>query len=204
MVIFSDLRINDNKDKIFVDCYIEDLDAYEQMYIKDIYIYYYKNASTVDGTPLDYAKAFKLYDATVSGTGARAVSTTFTLAEMESVQNFGTSNFNGGLFYVMVTCDGTLGDTSGYAEGADATVDIGIILDWAMLYQKGMSYVSMFGQGNVCNFPQGYDLFLLLWFGLKLALETYDYARIAQLWEKFLRTMAFGGTNVLATGCGCH
>lgn len=205
MVIFNDLRINDDKDKIFVDCYIGDLSAYDNMYIKSIYIYHYSNASTVDGMPINMEKAYLLFDNREnSDTSVRAVSTIFTIDDTYTVEGFGVNKFDGEIFYVMVLCDGELGDVSSYVETAAESIDIGIILDWDKLYQLGMSYVSSFGPGNICNFPQGYDLFLLFWFGLKMALEIKDYNQIHKLWDKFLRTIAYGSPSALTTGCGCN
>ena len=62
MVIFNDLRIDEAKEKLYVECFVEDLPAYDNMYIKSIYVYHYSNASTVDGAPIRMNRAIQIYN----------------------------------------------------------------------------------------------------------------------------------------------
>lgn len=201
MVIFNDLRIDEAKEKLYVECFVEDLPAYDNMYIKSIYVYHYSNASTVDGAPIRMNRAIQIYNNSNDDTTVRTVSARLLQSQLQSISNFGTTSLAGELFFVMVTCDGELGDTSEYASDAAETVDIGITMDWGRLYEYGMKYITGFN-GNPCNFPQGYENFIMLWFGLKLALEIKDYVQIINLWNKFQRLSMYG-TNVSSTGCNC-
>ena len=201
MVIFNEIRLSDDKSSLIVDCSVESLDIYEQMYIDTIYVEYYKNVTTV-GVPSDKAK--KIYDShndTETRQSVRRCLNEYSI----SLNNFGTDTFDGGLFYVIVNCDGNLpASVSTYSCRADNTQDIGVVLDWEMLYQQGMGHVARLAMSSDCNCDGAAELeqFILMWNGLKLAIAACDYDQIANLWDKFLGiTSAKGGVSSVSCGC---
>lgn len=203
MVLFNELRIADDKQSIFVDCYIEGLGIYSDMYIKEIYIDYYKNALT-SGVPSD--KAIKIYDNTNDQTSVNAVRTCLLASDSQVEQNFGISDFDSGMFYVYVYCDGTLpASVSTLPCGYDDTSDTGVIVDWKKMYQIGMQYVSTLSSRcfDKCNDVFGFDNFIFVWNALKLAISTCDYSLAEKIWEKFIRyynPSAITGNS----GCRCN
>lgn len=208
MVTFNELRICEDGSKLIVDCEVEGIDIYNGIYIKNIYLDYYKNASYAS---MPSSKAYKIYENKYNDTTVRSKRITLSEAEVAGM-GFGVSTFDGALFYVIVECDGSakaLAELEGLPCGYDQTVDIGAILDWAMFYRKGMGYIaSMFDKcGNPCAPTDAFEHFILLWNALKLAIETCDWDTVIDLWDKFLLSPnSNGGSSysaVVTSGCGC-
>lgn len=206
MVIFNELRITENGKCIIVDCEVENVDVYSDMYIQSIYLEYYKNATSAS---MPSSKAYLLYENKDGDTSVKGKRLTFQ-KELLPATEFGISGFEGGLFYVIVNCDGTLpASISSMPCGYDSTTDVGAILDWKTFYSRGMSYVSSITAGcskpNFCDNPVAFEEFLLLWNALKLALSTCNWDMVSELWDRFLR-VSVGGTSstVVSGGCGCR
>lgn len=203
MVIFNELRISDDKTSLTIDCAIENLNIYENMYIKNIYLEYYKNASTY-GVPS--TKAIKVYDKE-SGTELQAVRICIDAAEIQAHPDFGVTTFAGGLFYVIVNCDGTLpADVSLLSCGADSTVDMAVALDWKMVYHTGMQFISKMNSRcfDDCSDMGGYKNFVMLWYALRFAIESCDYTQVEKTWENFLKIYGNYNAPVFSAGCGCN
>lgn len=206
MVIFNDLRITEDKECLIVDCYIEDLDGYEGMYIDTIDIDYYTNV-TNDGTPSEHA--ISLYKREEDTDDRRAVRVLLRRSSIVGT-DFGTETFDGGLFFVTVRCDGTPTNASilaNYSCTMDETTDTGVVLDWQKIYEQGMGFASRLANicGDPCGDKSGFEAFILLWYALQLAISTCDFPQVRKLWPRFLRTLADSGASgsVLTSGCGC-
>lgn len=204
MVIFNELRITDDKKALIVDCMVEGLDIYNNMYIESIYLDYYKSCSTI-GVPSDNAICLfdntENPDTTVKAKRIRKLVDTLP-------DTFGTDKFDGGLFYVIVKCNGKLpAEAALFSCGTDDVVDVGIVLDWYSLYKKGMAYISYLASG--CNDPcadtASYQQFIFIWHALNSAIAAKDYHQICKVWEKFIRaSIPTTSLNTITTGCGCH
>lgn len=197
MVQFDDLRISSDKQKLYVECRVKDYDAYQNMYIKSIKLEYYKKRGPV-GVP--GASAITMYS-NPSDTSIKQVRATLNVTSL--TETFGTDKFEGGLFYVTVECDGTLGASAAQLPcGEDSTIDIGLVLDWEKLYAQGMAGINSMLRGcNPCEVPGNFEHFLLVWNGLKLAMDACDYDLVDKLWGK----LSFGaGDAVTISGCGCR
>lgn len=204
MVIFNELRISDDKQSMTIDCAIEGLDIYSAMYIKNIYLEYYKNAATV-GVPS--TKAIQVYVKEDSEPGEKAVRVCVEASQLAAVQDFGTDSFDKGLFYVIVNCDGTLpASASLLACGMDSTVDIAIALDWKRVYDVGMNFITTLNSKcfDQCGDLIGYKNFVLLWYALKFAISSCDYTQIERTWDNFLKIYANQAATQFSAGCGCH
>jgi len=204
MVTFNELRISDDYSCLLIDCEIERVDIYKNMYIKSVYLEYYKNANAAS---MPSSKAVCIYENTNDDNKVRAVR----LSVAESAlgrMNMGTSTFRNGLFYVIVNCDGTLPHSiPNYPCGYDDQVKIGAILDWKAFYNTGMSYVnSLFNGCNPCPDLTGFEHFAVLWEALKMALSTCDWNLVSDLWDKFLLSPdnPFVQTSARPSGCGCR
>ena len=203
MVLFNDLRISDDGSCLVIDCRVEDIGGYEGMYIDTIHVDYYKNVTDF-GIPSD--KAIKVYEKPANSNGEVAVRVTVLKSGLPDT--FGTKEFLGGLFFVTVACDGTPRNASVLASspcGFDNTVDVGVILDWSVIYRNGMAYASKlaYGCGDPCDIPGGFESFILYWNALRLAIETCDWPLVVRLWDKVIG--AAGGSSArLPAGCGCR
>ena len=205
MVIFNELRISDDKQCLTIDCAIEGLDIYSDMHIKTIDLEYYKNVETM-GVPS--SKALNVY----TYSPARGVSDPQTAikinvnaAQLSTIEDFGTEDFDKGLFYVIVECDGTLPAAAALLScGMDSTVDIGVALDWKRVYEIGMRFISSLTSKclNECSDKSSNMNFILLWNALRFALISCDYVQVAYLWDIFLRIYNNNSTQFSAA-CGC-
>lgn len=207
MVTFNELRICEDGNNLVVDCEINGVDVYDDMYIQSIYLEHYKNASSVV-MPGD--KAYLLYDNEDNDTSVRSKRIVFNKASLSSTQ-FGITSFDGELFYAIVICDGDLpAETSYMPCGADDTRAIGAIPDWGLFYTRGIGYIaSLFDPcGDPCQPTDEFEHFILLWNAFKLAIETCDWELVKDLWDKFRLA---GGSSSSAqsiyssrmSGCGC-
>ena len=205
MVIFNELRFVDNKTEILVDCFIEGLSIYKNMYIESIAVEYYRNASS-SGDASD--KAIYIYEDTDIENPKKNVTVKAGLSiernKTEIKEKFGIDSFSNGLFYVIVQCAGDLeADTSSYPCGYDITKDTGVVLDWETIYSIGMQYIAIYSneKDNVCqNFP-GFDNFIIAWNSLNMAISSCDYALIRKIYEKLL--CFAGDAKNLFIECNC-
>lgn len=207
MVIFNELRINDDKTALVVDCYIEDVDGYDGLYIDSVYVDYYKNVSSLDSRS---DKAIAIYTKDEEEDGISAVRCCLDQQTMAGTEGFGTDTFEAGMFVVTVVCGGTPANASileQYGCGSDNRTDVGIVIDWEKVYRYGIQFAAQmaYGCGNSCDVPVGFEHFILLWNALKLAISTCDYVQASKLWPKFLRVAAQGDafTSTMSSGCGC-
>lgn len=198
MVKFDELRISEDRQRMTVECHVEDYDVYAGMYIQSIYLEYYKNRGTV-GVPSD--KAILLFENhNDDPTVVKAVRKTITPVSIPP--DFGTTSFDGGLFYVYVICDGDLApEAATMTCGFDNTLDVGVIPDWKMLYERIMPLVAKFADScTPCDDIPGFGHLILLWYAFKYAIDVCDWVTVDRLWDEFIGGTTGSGS---AGGCGC-
>lgn len=195
MIQFSELRISDCKRKIYVGCEVENFDIYSGVYIKSVYIDYYKNR-LASGSPSE--NAICLYDNTNDNYNIKSVYVTLDSASLQD--SFGTHTFANGLFYVYVICD-VHGNSLATADcGWDSMTTVGIIADWEKVWREGMMYIGQVANScSTCTIKDGFIDFILRWEALKLAMATCDYETVDMMWDGLI-----GNTRAASTGgCGC-
>ena len=205
MVTFNELRISDDYGCLIVDCEVERVDIYNDMYIKSVYLEYYKNANAAS---MPSSKAACIYENKNDDKKVKALR----LSVLESSlgrMNLGTTSFKNGLFYIIVNCDGMMPPSIiNYPCGYDEQTKIGAVVDWKTFYNIGMSYVnSLFNGCNPCPDLTGFEHFAVLWNALKMALSTCDWNLVAELWDKFLLSPDNPFSNTVTarpSGCGCR
>lgn len=205
MVTFNELRISDDYGCLIVDCEVERVGIYKDMYVKSVYLEYYKNANAAS---MPSSKAVCIYENTNDDKTVKAIR----LKVMQSSlgrMDFGTTSFKNGLFYVIVNCDGTMpASIVNYPCGYDEQTDIGAIIDWKSFYNIGMSYVnSLFGGCDSCPDLTGFEHFAVLWNALKMAISTCDWNLVSELWDKFLLASSspfISSGSSRSSGCGCR
>lgn len=208
MVTFNELRICEDGNYLIVDCEIDNVDVYKDMYIQNIYLEHYKDASAL-GMPGE--NAYLLYENKCDDAFVKGKRIVFPKSDL-GYTKFGLSSFDGEVFYVIVECGGTpTADVAYMPCGADDTKTIGAVLDWGLFYRRGMGYIaSLFDDcGNPCQPTDEFEHFILLWNALRLAIETCDWETVKDLWDKFRLAKGdktSGGQSVFSsrmTGCGC-
>lgn len=204
MVIFNELRIVEDYSAMYIDCAVEGLDIYKDMYIKRIWLDYYKTCGTVGVPSLEHSMLIWEYDPEDTKQNVRL---RMLPSQLDS-SKFHTSTFENGIFYVTVECDGTLPpEASQYACTTDDTVDVGVILDWYKVYKKGMAFIASATRkcADLCSDTSGYQQFVFIWHALSAAIAAKDYTLLCSMWDKFLRASIPSTGNVSVTsGCGCH
>lgn len=210
MVTFNELRISEERSCLIVDCEIEDVDIYKNMYIKEILVEYYKDASAAS---MPDSKAYLLYENKNDDKSVRAKRVSMSEAHLR-LAHFSTSSFTGGLFFVIVRCEGKLpANIVNYPCGYDETTKICVVLDWKSFYKRGMQYVSaLYGscnQRSFCEYPAGFEDFIILWNSLKLAINVCDWELVKNIWERILNMHEHvagsgGGSVSVSGGCGCR
>lgn len=198
MVKFDDLRISEDRSSLTVECHVENYDVYSGMYIDQIYLEYYKNRGTV-GVPSD--KAILLFENhNDDPTVVKSVRKTITLDMLPP--DLGTTTFAGGLFYVYVICDGNINPQVGNMTcGFDNTLDVAVVPDWKMLYERIMPLVAKYAEGcSPCDDITGFGHLILMWYAFKYAIEVCDWITVDRLWDEFVGDAA---GPVSRGGCGC-
>ena len=185
MVVFNDLRINASKTQIFIDIDIDNLVVYSGMYIKYVYLYHYKNTSSI-GEPIDTNKVLTVYENTNDDTTVRSLRKCVNVSAFIN-GDYGVTKFDKEIFFVKVVCDGTMTpDISNYACGSDDVVDIACIIDWRSLYQYGMRLIAaMNGCDKFCKSNAELEQFILLWYSIRLAISACDFDQLFLLWDRF-------------------
>ncbi len=203
MVSFNELRIRRNRDRLIIDCSIDDITIYSGMYIKKVELYDYKNASSA-GDPVDSQKVYTVYSNADDDASVQAIRKCVDIAAVSDA-GIGISTFRNGIFFVRVTCDGTLpAEVSQYACGTDDVVATAVVPDWEALYFRGMDYIAgLSGCGKICDPSLEMQQFIITWFSIKLALEARDFDQLALMWERFLK-FSQASSMPVSTPCGCH
>lgn len=195
----------DDKTRLVIDCFVEGLEIYKDMYIKNIYVDYYGNREE----HLPSAKCIQVYkNEDKDGnpvTTVQAVRVTLDASNAAVGEQFGITSFERGLFYVTVECDGTLPATvSTMSCGYDNTVDYGIIVDWEMLYTLGMRYATSYNFGcRKCKEEDNFETFVLMWNSIKMAVQSCDFSVLERFWAKFVRLFTGSDVPIVSAGCGC-
>lgn len=189
MIKFNDLRISDDKDELYIDCQIDEGHESEDIWISKIELIYYDNL-TSEGTIIDEDRVYTVYD--YDDTGSDEEEPEKKTFYADSVKGL---DFDKGLFYVIVTCDGD-----------DAPVnyqDFVVVPDWQFIYSVGMPYVvNLAAYGiNKCEFPAHFEEFVIIWYALQFAFSVCDFAQVEQLWKRFLRYANIGSAP---EGCPCN
>lgn len=190
MIKFNDLRISDDKDELYIDCVVEDEYESKDVWIRKIELIYYDNL-TSEGTIVDENRVYNIYEYKEPGSDEE---------EPEKITFYAGSvkglNFDKGLFYVIVTCDGN--DVPANYQ------DFVVVPDWQFIYSVGMPYVvNLAAYGlNKCEFPARFEEFAIIWYALQFAFAVCDFAQVEQLWKRFLRFANNG--NSVSGGCPCN
>lgn len=201
MVIFNELRICDDGNKLIIDVSIDSASVYDNMYIKGISVIWYKDMSA----SASLSSGDIVYQNTVPDITVRNKRLTVNANELLHVLQTNNNSFKGGLVYVLVECDGTLpASISTYPCGADEKIKIAAAPDWKTVYSMGMGYVyDLFDDcSKQCKSMGGFENFVLLWNALKLAIAACDWDTVSSIWDKL--NFVPSASGVVSSGCGCR
>lgn len=197
MITFNDLRISDDKDELYIDCAVDANLEDKDIWINTIQLVYYNNILS-DGLIKDDDKVVTVYEYEEGAQHKRFYAGNVTSDQLSVMSDDDEPDveFDKGLFYVIVTCDGTEAPAENYQ-------DFVVVPDWQFIYSVGMPYVAyMAANGiNKCDFPAHFEEFVVIWYALQLAFSTCEFSQVELLWNKFLRLAGTGESAYCSCPC---
>ena len=194
MIIFDQLRISDDGNRMYINIHVNRADYFKDRYLDYMVI---KTANQVSETEISPSTSDgeNVYIYTFGGNQKEA---DIVLQPSEFNENFIKNNFSSDLFFVYIVCKEVKANPCTPCPLADLTT-LGTTFDETLLYQKVMQSTRELNQD--CEIPQNFIDLILLWWGFKAAIETEHYIPAINFWKRL-----FGGKNIKGTpkGCGCH
>lgn len=200
MIIFDQLRISDDGKKLYINLRVNNADYFDNVYLDSIVITTADKVSETDpyapSKDSIYTKSFD-DDVKEFSVVLQAVNFIKSWETDADKMNFKVGEMPKTLFFVYVTCRGTLNACTPCA--LDEATTVGVTFDEKLLYQKAMGYTKALADG--CSVPVGFADFILLWNAFKAAVETDHYIPAIKYWN-----MLFGAGSALPAvkDCGCH
>lgn len=203
MILFDQLRISDDGQRLYINAHVNKADYFKNRYIDSVVImtadkvsetapetptsdYIYKkeiegNVKELDLvlTPLDFTKSWE--------TDPKAIA--FNRADMSNT-----------LFFVYIKCKGTPGECTPCRLDEETT--LGVVFDENVLYQRVMDYTKELVAD--CSIPTEFTDFILLWNAFKAAIETEHYVAAIKFYNKLFGVVRSGYSNNIIKTCGCN
>ena len=203
MILFDQLRISDDGQRLYINVHVNKADYFKNMYIDSVVImtadkvsetapetptsdYVYKkeiegNTKELDLvlTPLDLTKSWE--------TDPKAIA--FNRADMSNT-----------LFFVYIKCKGTPGECTPCRLDEETT--LGVVFDENVLYQRVMNYTKELVAD--CSVPTEFTDFILLWNAFKAAIETEHYVAAIKFYNKLFGIVRDSYNNTIIKTCGCN
>ena len=188
MVQFNELRITPDDAYLIIDVSILDVAAYDDVYLKDIYI---DNQDTFVNDSTPSTKAVKVYDAPTQTTKNGRV--TLSASQLETL---GLSI--GDLLFVYVETQGTPAiDTP---CGGDNCTTLGVVYDQHKLYIQSINYLKEVNCD--CKLPKHLIDWIIRLKAFELSIKTGNFSLTIKYWNKF-----FSNTEVTSSStnpCKCY
>lgn len=203
MILFDQLRISDDGQRLYINAHVNKADYFKNRYIDSVVImtadkvsetapgtptsdYIYKkeiegNVKELDLvlTPLDFTKSWE--------TDPKAIA--FNRADMSNT-----------LFFVYIKCKGTPGECTPCRLDEETT--LGVVFDENVLYQRVMNYTKELVAD--CSIPTEFTDFILLWNAFKAAIETEHYVAAIKFYNKLFGVVRSSYSNNIIKTCGCN
>lgn len=211
MIIFDQLRIADDGKKMYINAHVNKADYFDNVYIESITVitadkvsetaigsptedFIYKQTFSSDTKELNLVIDKGVLDAAIINTDENgdAINADNGFAKI----NFGKQNFSGDLFFVYITCGGSVTECTPCR--LDEYTTLGVTFDENLLFQKAMGYYKSLADD--CNVPMDFVDFILQWNAFKAAVETEHYNAAIDLYK-----LLFENRDTFTfKGCGCH
>lgn len=195
-VIFDQLRVSDDGQKMFIDIHVNGLPVFEHVYLDKLYVTTADNVEETSSCPPE-DKCFYIH---TFGEGDKEAH--LTLPNFESSYTYEKPNFSSDLFFVYITCK-TVGETNPCYEVMSCEYKqtaVGVTFDENLLYQRVMGYTK--DLADSCSVHQGFTDFILQWNAFKASVETEHWVSAVRFYN-----MLFGNTSDTGNTtkhCGCN
>lgn len=203
MILFDQLRISDDGQRLYINVHVNKADYFKNMYIDSIVVMTADKVSeTAPGTPTsDY-----VYIKKVEG-NAKELDLVLTPLDLtkswetdSKAMAFNKADISNTLFFVYIKCKGTPGECTPCRLDEETT--LGVVFDENVLYQRVMDYTKELVAD--CSVPTEFTDFILLWNAFKAAIETEHYIAAIKFYNKLFGVVRRGYSNNIIKTCGCN
>ena len=203
MVLFDQLRISDDGQRLYINVHVNKADYFKNMYIDSVVIMTADKVSeTAPGTPTsDY-----IYKKEIEG-NVKELDLVLTPLDFTKswetdpkAMAFNKADMSNTLFFVYIKCKGTPGECTPCRLDEETT--LGVVFDENVLYQKVMDYTKELVAD--CSVPTEFTDFILLWNAFKAAIEIEHYVAAIKFYNKLFGVVRSGYSNNIIKTCGCN
>lgn len=209
MVLFDQLRISDDGQKMYINVRVNPAEYFENIYLDKITIMTADKVSDI--APELFTEEY-IYQTVFDDEDVKEANLVLRASDFN--ERFTKTTLSKDLFFVYVTCKGVPDPCTPCR--LDEMTTVGVTFDFALLHQRVMNYTKQL-VGN-CTVPQGFTDFILLWNAFRSAVETEHFIPAIKFYnmlfgigdERVTRDGShspYGGVEGVVhsgRGCGCH
>lgn len=211
-VIYSQLRVSESGQRLYVNAHVNQATMFDNMYVKKITVCTENQVSEL--APEVYNNDF-IYRQEFDGTD-KEVNLVLDTAVFNAAFNnynpstgeviddskpYATKEFSGNdlshnMFFVYIDTTPIPAEVPCCLGGETS---LGVTFDYGQIYQQGMGYTRELADN--CEVPQNYMNFIMQVDALKIALETEHFVPAIGYWKRLTGTQASQSNS---KPCGCH
>lgn len=203
MILFDQLRISDDGQRLYINAHVNKADYFKNRYIDSVVIMTADKVSeTAPGTPTsDYVYKKEI--------GGNVKELDLVLTPLDFIKSwetnpkamaFNRADMSNTLFFVYIKCKGTPGECTPCRLDEETT--LGVVFDENVLYQRVMDYTKELVAD--CSIPTEFTDFILLWNAFKAAIETEHYVAAIKFYNKLFGVVRSSYSNNIIKTCGCN
>lgn len=197
MILFKQLRITEEGDRMIIDINVNNLDYHENIYIDSIYV---KTADKMSNLLPDETESGYIYKTTFDGNYKEA-SLLLTIGDFmntwrtdSNAVKFDKNDMSNTLFFVVVNCKEL------YEDDIIATDTVfKAVYDEKLLYQQVMNLTKELEKE--CSVPRKFIDFILQWNAFKASLETEHFIPAIKYWNNLFNTGVIKGSSIPISSC---
>lgn len=203
MVLFDQLRISDDGQRLYINVHVNKADYFKTMYIDSVVI---MTADKVSETAPETPTSDYVYKKEIEGNTKKLdlVLTPLDLTKSWETDPkaiaFNRADMSNTLFFVYIKCKGTPGECTPCRLDEETT--LGVVFDENVLYQRVMDYTKELVAD--CSVPTEFTDFILLWNAFKAAIETEHYIAAIKFYNKLFGIVRDSYNNTIIKTCGCN
>mgnify|MGYP003571396026 CR=1 FL=1 len=188
MIIYDQLRISDDGQKLYINAHVNGAEEFQDTTIEELYICL--GSQVYETLTIDPESNGYIYKKDYED--VKEINEVIEINDESPI-----SSFSKDLFFVYVKCANVPGGSCCYTMVGNYV--LGVVFDESLLYQKVMQFTK--SMADDCKIPVGFTDFILLWNAFKAAVETEHFVPAIKFYN-----MLFDETNGHQTPkpCGCN
>lgn len=202
-VIFDQLRISDDGNRMYIDLHVNKASHFDKVYLDSLII---MTADKVSETDPKLPTEDFIYAKKLTG-NEKELHLSLTLSDFAKSwetdyqgRKFQKGDMSKNLFFVYVRCKGTPDACTPCT--LDEEITLGVVFDENILHQRVMGYTKQLT--DACHIPMGFVDFILLWNAFKSSVETEHYQAAIRFFNMLFGSLEDTGSIGFVKGCGCH